>query len=304
MSGTATENPLVQDYLAELELAMRGLPEGQVRELLEQITAHLDDAIAPGAGEQEVAAILLRLGSPADLAAEARSAARPGVPPVSPTAPAATSAPATFRLALARIRRGTWAIAVVLVIAAIAGGRLADHYLSVPSLTYSNGGDWWFKQDARAEHIDTTATSTQNTTLWRPGQRQGYVISIFNGTNVTQTILGDASGPTRGWDNPGGQRFQMGVSTSYKDIANGFAGQQVAGRFTFTLPVSIPPFQSRLVRIIWTSSRHLCLSKGESGGINVLYLRVRVGWFTRTEVIPQQGWYLVGTASKNPCAHG
>lgn len=29
-------------------------------------------------------------------------------------------------------------------------------------------------------------------------------------------------------------------------------------------------------------------------GIDTLNLRVRVGWFTRTEVVQQQGWYLLG----------
>jgi hypothetical protein len=40
----------------------------------EQITAHLDDALGPDAGDQEVAAVLSRLGSPAGLAAEAGEA--------------------------------------------------------------------------------------------------------------------------------------------------------------------------------------------------------------------------------------
>jgi nitrate/nitrite sensing protein len=44
------------------------------RALREQITAHLDDALGPGAGDEEVAATLRRLGPPADLAAEAGAA--------------------------------------------------------------------------------------------------------------------------------------------------------------------------------------------------------------------------------------
>ena len=74
MSGTALDHRLVRDYLRELDKAMRGLPDTQARELKEQITAHLDDALQPGAGDHEVAATLSRLGSPADLAAEAGAA--------------------------------------------------------------------------------------------------------------------------------------------------------------------------------------------------------------------------------------
>ena len=44
--------------------------------------------------------------------------------------------------------------------------------------------------------------------------------------------------------------------------------------------------------MLWTSD--LCLQRGESNGIDVLYLRVRVGWFTKTEAIPQEAWYRIG----------
>ena len=78
MSGTALDHRLVRDYLRELDAAMRGVPAAQAGELREQITAHLEDALRPGAGDQEVAAALRRLGPPADLAVEAGAA--PGSP--------------------------------------------------------------------------------------------------------------------------------------------------------------------------------------------------------------------------------
>jgi uncharacterized membrane protein len=74
MSGTVLDHWLVRDYLSELDAAMRGLPPAQAYELKEQITAHLDDALPPDADDYEVAATLSRLGSPADLAAEAGAA--------------------------------------------------------------------------------------------------------------------------------------------------------------------------------------------------------------------------------------
>jgi hypothetical protein len=82
MSGTTLDHRLVRDYLRELDKAMRGLPDTQARELKEQITAHLDDALQPGAGDQDVAATLSRLGSPADLAAEAGAASGSSGPPL------------------------------------------------------------------------------------------------------------------------------------------------------------------------------------------------------------------------------
>jgi hypothetical protein len=98
--------------------------------------------------------------------------------------------------------------------------------------------------------------------------------------------------PTGGWNSPGSATVQLAVSHSYTDIANGVVGQDAARGITFGLPVSIPPHQARLVRVLWTSD--LCLGNSQTNGINALNLWVRVGWFTRAEVIPQQGWYLIG----------
>jgi hypothetical protein len=281
MSRITLDHPLVRDYLCELDAAMRGLPAAQARELKEQITAHLDDALPPGADERDVTATLSRLGSPADLAAEAGAAV-----------PAADPPSGLVRALLASVRPRTWIIAGLIVILAATGARLTDYYLSQGPLQDDMGGDWWYPQDVSHQNIARTETSTQNTTPIRSGQLQGYVISIYNPTRVTQTIIGDASGPHLGWDNPGSGTEQVTVSRAYTDIANGVVGRSAASGLAFTMPVSIPPFQSRLVRVLWTSD--VCLSPGESGGIDQLYLRVRVGWFTRTEIIPQQGWYLVG----------
>jgi hypothetical protein len=79
------------------------------------------------------------------------------------------------------------------------------------------------------------------------------------------------------------------VSVPNRDVDNGGLIRNVR----FTLPGVIPPHQIRLVRVLWTSD--VCLGKGGSSGIDQLYLRVRVGWFTRTEIVQlTQGWYLSG----------
>jgi hypothetical protein len=283
MSGTALDHELVRAYLCELDAAIRGLPPERARELKEQITAHLDDALAPGADDLTVAATLRRLGSPPDLAAEAGA--------LTP-APGATPTSSALRLFLTSLRPRTWLIAAFAVILIAIAAKFTDYYLSVPPLQFNYGADWWYPQDVRHQVVVSAGSTVQNTTPIRSGQRQGYVVDIYNGTKVTQTILGDASGPHLGWDNPGGPKEHLAVSRSYTDIANGVIGESAATHLAFTLPVSIPPFQSRLVRVTWTSD--LCLQKGEQNGIDLLYLRVRVGWFVRTEIIPQQAWYLSG----------
>jgi Nitrate and nitrite sensing len=106
MSGTVLDHWLVRGYLTELDAVMRGLPPAQASELREQITAHLDDALGPEADDYEVAATLRRLGSPADLAAEAGAASGSSGP----------------RPALSGWRLAT-VIAVPAVIAAVFGGQ-------------------------------------------------------------------------------------------------------------------------------------------------------------------------------------
>ncbi|MBO0833053.1 MAG: hypothetical protein J2P29_13890, partial [Actinobacteria bacterium] len=71
MTSTALGHPLVREYLDELDAAFAALPPHRARELREQITTHLEDALPAVAGDQEVAEALRRLGKPADLAAEA-----------------------------------------------------------------------------------------------------------------------------------------------------------------------------------------------------------------------------------------
>lgn len=283
MSDTALDHRLVQDYLCELDAALRGVPAGQAHELREQISAHLEEALRPGAGDQEVAAVLTELGSPAEIAAEAKTAGgAPGVKP--PARPARTG--------LARVRGIIWLAAGLAVILAVAGARYADKYRSAAPLQWwLNTGDWWYAQDANHENIARADNATQNTAPIRSGQQQGYVIAIYNPTNVTETVVGDASGMT-GWNNPGSGTEQLTVSRSYTDVANGVVGESAARGIRFGLPVSIPPLQERLVRVVWTSG--LCLQRGEANGIDVLYLRVRVGWFTKVEAIPQEAWYLIG----------
>ena len=123
----------------------------------------------------------------------------------------------------------------------------------------------------------------QSTVPIRTGQRQGFVVQLFNFTSQTQTVLG----PVDYFVAPyGGANVLIGVSTVDPDHT-----PDSLRSLRYTLPVSIPPNQSRAVRVLWTSTG--CLQPESQAGISELTLRVRVGWITRTEVIQlPQGFFL------------
>jgi hypothetical protein len=194
---------------------------------------------------------------------------------------------------LARVHRRSWILAALVVLLAGAGAVRLHHYLAAGPLAADplNDAAWAYPQDVRHEKNTSLNITYQTTTPIRSGQRQGYVIGIYNPTNVTETIVGDGSGPTIGWNAPWGQPEQLTVSTRAQHIANGFAVTGVP----FAPTGSIPPNQTRLVRVTWISQE--CIAKGDSEGTynQLLYLRVRVGWFTRTETIPlNEIWVLKG----------
>lgn len=281
MTGTGLDHPLVRDYLRELDAALAPLPADRAAELREQIAAHLDEALGPGADDREVAAALGRLGSPAGLAAEAGAAAADAGSPA--------QQPATFaslaRRRLAGVRARTWvAMAVATVLIGSGIGYLAN-YLAIGNLQFAGQAGWWYPRDYNRE-VDTTADGASQTTVpIRSGQEQAFAVGIANPTSWTQTILGAAAGEI----SPGSPTMQIGVSVFNMNIDHGGFERDVR----FTLPGSIPPGQIRLLRVSWISST--CLEQGGGQGIDQLTLRVRVGWFTRTETIPlDEGWFLSG----------
>jgi AcrR family transcriptional regulator len=64
---TTTMHPLAAGYLDRLEDAARQLPRGERRELIEDISAHLAEAIDPGMSDAEALTVLDRLGDPEDI---------------------------------------------------------------------------------------------------------------------------------------------------------------------------------------------------------------------------------------------
>jgi len=286
-TGTGLDHRLVRDYLRELDAAMATLPAARARELRQQITAHLDELLQPGADDRAVAATLGRLGAPADLAAEA------GV-----TAPVRLSEAIrmTARARLARVAARTWIrLGAAVVVTGMVAGYLV-FYLSAGSLEEGPQSVWWYPQDAARQVITTADGATQITVPIRSRQRQGFEIGLYNPTDVTQTVLGAPDIPGLGPNSPAAQTAQVAVSVPNRDINGGGTSRSVR----FTLPAVIRPHELRLLRLTWVSD--ICLEeRGAASVMDQISLRVRVGWFTRTENIPlMEGWGVSGP-SKSGC---
>jgi hypothetical protein len=288
MSGTALDHPLVRDYLRELDRALFVLPFEQASELIEQIKAHLDDALAPDTDDQEVAAVLSRLGRPADLAAEAASStgARQGTGRPGTGRPGTGTAPSPRSPGQGRRRPRRWLVwtaivAVVAVTAAIVSYVVVAR--SVGRLQARGPSGWWFPRDARRA-VDAEADGARQTSVpIRLGQRQGLAVVLYNPTGWTQTILGQWDGSNA----PGNAvRSRMTISMS-AGSASDFRSLR------YHRPGSIPPHQSRWVRLLWFSN--VCLIKGSGMGNDRLAIDVRVGGLDREEIVPlRQGWYVTG----------
>jgi hypothetical protein len=276
MTGTGLDHRLVRDYLRELDAALAMLPAVRARELRAQITAHIDEALPPSADDQDVAAALSRLGLPAVLAAEAGAAV-----PIR----LSEAIRMTAHTRLARVSRSTWIkLGVAVVITGIVAGYLV-FYLAAGPLEVGPQSMWWYPQDSAQEVMTTADGATQITVPIRSGQRQGFAIGIYNPTDVTQTIVGPGGGSV----SPAALTAQVTVNVPNRNIDNGGTSRTVR----FALPGVIPPHQIRLLRVLWISD--ICLDKGAASVMDQISLRVRVGWFTRTEQIPLlQGWGVSG----------
>ena len=71
---TMRRDPLVDDYLRRLKAAAADLPRERREELVEEIEAHVDEALGEAGADDETAVrdVLERLGSPEEIAAAAR----------------------------------------------------------------------------------------------------------------------------------------------------------------------------------------------------------------------------------------
>jgi hypothetical protein len=260
MSDTVLERPLVREYLRALDAACAALPAAQARDLHEQLAAHLDEALTPGASDAEVRAELARLGTPRSLAAEVAGPAR---------------RPVLRRLLsrLGRVRWWTWAAIAILVPALGTGtGFLISMNSAAPLIAQSAG--WLYPAD-QVRAVETSADLVTQTTIpIRTGQHQGIELLLLNTSDWTQVILG----PAPQWQPFSITPWQVTVQTG-PDINQ--LGTVLSGGSSYVPLGAIPPHTARWVHLTWTSA---CSGSGEAI-IDYIPLRVRVGVITRTEVI-------------------
>ena len=218
MSGTAVDHRLVRDYLRDLDKAMRGLPDTQARELKEQITAHLDDALQPGAGDDEVAATLSRLGSPADLAAEAGAAS-------------GSSGPG---LALSGRRVG-WRLAAIIAVPAVIAAVLGALQINGDVSSYAASG--------RVQHVARLDAAVVNLTQKLEDERDlsaAYTAREDNGPLTRARAATDAAASAVRADAAGvGAGYSPGTVQDLKAL---LAGLTILGdiRGTVSAPGVIP----------------------------------------------------------------
>jgi hypothetical protein len=180
------------------------------------------------------------------------------------------------------------------LIAAVAAVAVCAAYListqTAAPIRLAGLSSWWYPQDI-ARSVETTEVDGTWVTMVpiRPGQQQGFAVSVDNPSSWTQTVLGT----TAGFVTPGGpDHIQIAVAGYNRTIARG------GGDFhslSYVSPGAIPPHQVRALRVLWTTT--ICQQDGGHTLIDELDLRVRVGWTTRTEVVPLGGYWTLSGSS-------
>jgi predicted transcriptional regulator len=255
VSDTVLEQPLVRRYLRELDKASLMLPAAQARELRQQVAAHFEEALPPGASGEQVRDVIGRLGTPRSLAA---AAAGPVPRPLA----------ARLRGRLARVRWRLWVRIGALIV--VAGPPLTYALLALNAAPLTQGlqAGWYFPQDQVASVTAPAGDENEYSVPARFGQEQGIEVSIVNDSDWTQTVLGGAPYWTPFTSKP----VQVAVSSEERGAP---------GPVRWSSSGSIPPHSVRLLRVLWNSN--ICVPPNEGEIFQDLVLTVRVGVFTRTE---------------------
>jgi HAAS domain-containing protein len=286
--STALDHPIVAGYLHELDIALASLPPGAAAELSEQLRAHLLEALPDGADDATISEVLAELG-PARLVALA--AAEPG----SGRARQLRRRPPLPRRTVALARRvpmRIWISAAVLAVAVGAPAGTLIYWQTQPEVTFDGGSSWWSPQHAERPIQTEADGATQSTIPLRPGQIQGFEIFVYNPSDTSQRILGAPAGSI----SPGAPvPPQIDVSTT--------GSWQLGGEpdsVAYEAGGTIPPHSYRWLRVQWRSYQCYLEGPGGSQGMDRLMLRVKVGWITRTEVIPLPTEFAVSPITKWP----
>ncbi len=160
---------------------------------------------------------------------------------------------------------------------------------SVAPIQARGPSSWWFRQDvARATYAEADG-ARQTTVPIRSGQLQGLVVTLYNPTDRTQTILGQWQG-----SNAPAMPGARGSPWPPRDQ------RETSGPCGTSGPAPSRPTSPGGCGLMWISNA--CLEgKGTSQGNDELRLQVRIGWADRVENIPlRQGWFVSGP-SQGPC---
>lgn len=174
----------------------------------------------------------------------------------------------------------------MLVLLGALAGLLVD-YTSVRPLIARGPSSWWTAHDAAHARTTHSGGRLETVVRIRSGTTQGFVVTLHNRSGWSQTVLG----PAKGFVSPGGPEVTTAVST-------GAPTPSAAGvrALSYVADGTIPPHGSRAVRVLWHSTA--CLSARTTEGIDQLSLKVRIGWFTRTELVTlPEAWYLAGPSN-------
>ena len=286
--STALDHPIVAVYLHELDIALAGLPPGAAAELSEQLRAHLREALPDGADDATIREVLAALG-PARLVALAVAESGSG------RARQLSRWQPLLRRTVALARRAPMGIRISAAVLAIAVGASAGtliYWQTQPDVTFDGGYAWWSPQDAAPSIQAEAGGATRDTVPLRPGQIQGFAIFVYNPSDTSQRILGAPAGSV----SPGAPvPPQIAVSTT-GSLQLGGEPHSVA----YQVGGTIPPHSYRWLRVLWRSYQCYLEGPGGSQGTDLLTLRVKVGWITRTEVIPLPTEFAVSPITKWP----
>jgi hypothetical protein len=119
------------------------------------------------------------------------------------------------------------------------------------------------------------------------------VVQIYNPSGWSQTVEGPAESPSYGL---GGGLEQISVSTSCPN----FCGVVNLQALPYRPVVTIPPYQWRILRVLWTSQPGWISGEGVRSQGEVM-LAVRVGWVTRTEVVTLPNAFALCGSSAGQC---
>jgi hypothetical protein len=259
---TITETPQheTEAYLRRLDRAARWLPRDQAAELHEQIESHLAESLPPDVDQRGVREALAQLGEPHVLVREAAGPRR------------------RLRTRLRRVRWWTWTVVGIVVAglvstATVLAVTLIPEYRA-PDMICSCG----FALTSHFDNVHEREIEPFNATeVALRSNHQGFEFDIYNTGHVTQTVLGLDSRPLNGYLH----NYTLRIGSRDED------GAPLTNRRFVAAPVTIAPGQDRAVVVSWN---HLeCSAPRAEYTVTSVYLRVRIGPFTRSEKIDLGG---------------